>query len=198
MATSRFETGKQGSLYTRNLASQIRVEELGDWKALSRQLQSLPKKVRKATVDAMEAYGKKYHRAVLKAIDTNGQKLPQPWAPLSLKYAKYKQAHGGDPSTMYVWQGTLRSAIQVVRSEDGLVTVGIDKDTRGSGRGGNSKLSASQIARILQSGSITHNIEARPLFPQVWKQMGGNRKLSESVVKHLDTKVKDHILNIKT
>ena len=196
-SVSKFTTGTQGSLYTRNLASQIHIEELGDWRALSMRLGSLPKKVREIVIDAMDFYGHKYHREILKTIKSNGRNLDKQWEPLNSKYLSKKMYAGGSPG-IYVWTGTLRDAIQVIRSEEGLVTVGIDKKAKGSGKDGSSHLTASQIAHILQNGSLFHNIPARPLFQPVWRQMGGNAALGTYVKKKLDTRVKDHLLNIKT
>jgi len=194
MASSRFTTGTRGSLYTRNLASQVYIEEIGDWHTLSTRLGTLPKAAKLSVLKSLNFYARKYHKGLLIAIDTNGQGLDKPWAPLSPLYSARKSKAGGNPG-IYQWTGILRGAIEVKTSPE-LVSVGINKDASGSAN--RSDLSASQIARILQVGSMSRNIPARPLFPAVWKQMGGNAALATYVKKNLNTNVKDHLLNIKT
>ena len=194
------EEGIIGRIARRQLSNRvsIQLEEVGNWRALSTQLDRLPVEVRRQAYKAMKNYGALYVAALKRNIKSSGKDLRPRWADYSEKYGKYKEKHGKGNAPMWTWTRTVRDAIHMTTQEKTFsvqVLVGQVYGSRGNRTG--DPLNAAQIALILETGSEARGIAPRPLFYPTWRQMGGNRALSEYVHKHLSSTVRDHFIMIK-
>lgn len=188
---SKYELGIIGDFQARNISSATRVEFLGNWVQAKKILDGLPHEVRRTVYLAMKAYAKLYHQRVKQTIRSGG--LGMGWRPYSEKYEKYKRAHSrrGFPA-FYQLRGLLLQAI--ILEDDGKyrVRVNVSSDRKFMTRKGD--LTASQVMNILEHGSVTRNIAARPLFGPVWKSMGGNKALREFVAQRVGKKLNAYSL----
>jgi len=197
MASSNYVEGIIGDLYKRNLGSmaKIQVDEEGNWRALTTQLDSLAPEVRRAAYNALVQYGLKYKKALQYTIRQSGQNISPRWPALGEKYAarKAKKTSYG----MWRWTGTVYRAI-VVLPNDVTQTVHITVSNKITGsKNSRGEIMASQIATILEHGSLNHNVHRRPLFAPTWKGMGGNAALSGEVTEAIDKAAKNHMTKVK-
>lgn len=177
-----FVKGIQGSLYGLNMGAMTRVEELGNWRAVSTYIETLPKNTKKAVYAALLFYGKSYQKKLKEVIKGNGA-LIGGWKALNPKYQARKKQN---KDNIYRYSGALYKGI-IVKSNltMGQVIVTVDQNAGLLSKG---KMSISQVAKVLESGSIKgkHNIPARPLFKPTWRHMGGNTTLravvSEAII----------------
>lgn len=187
---SKYEEGIIGDFYTRNITARTKVEFMGNWEKVSMIFSQLPKDIQTSVYKAILQYSTQYHGRVKRAILNNGPSSTR-WAPFSPKYAKYKSSHGsmGFPA-FYRLRGNLIKAITVQSDGRKVVRVTINKNARVTNP--KSGLTASQLMNILEHGSITRGIAARPLFGPVWSEMGGNKALREFVSKKVSVKLKSY------
>lgn len=190
---SKYEEGIIGDFYTRNITSRTRVEFMGNWEKVSRIFNQLPKDLQESTYKAILQYTTKYRHQVKKAILNNGPSNTR-WEPFSPRYEKFKSTHGtmGFPA-FYRFKGNLIKAIILQTDGRKVVRVTVNKNARVTNP--KSGLTASQLMNILEHGSVTRNIAARPLFGPVWSDMGGNKALAEFVSKRLSKKLKSYTSN---
>jgi len=189
MAESRFETGEMGSLTRRNLgafridpatARGLGVRLVGDWKEFGILLRNLPRRLRRAAINGQIKFGERYHKAIIRNIATNGHLLK--WPELSEKYKKFKKSHSGDPNEMYHFYGQYLRSISMQVKPNGTILIGIPK---GVGKSKFGDYTVAQYAHVLEKGSYTRNIAARPLWGPTFKQIGGMTKLKEIVIAEL-------------
>jgi hypothetical protein len=160
-----------GSVYPKNMGAMMRVEELGNWNAVSTFINTLPPKIRLTVYGVMDAYAHRYKALLKEVIRNNGGPIGG-WAPLNREYRLRKTQNS---NAIYRYSEVLYKHI-IVESfpSSGRVICTVAQDAGVLSHG---KMSASQVAHILESGSLTHNIPARPLFKPTWKLMGGNAAL---------------------
>lgn len=174
---SKYELGIIGDTQARNLSRRIKYEFFGDWDKADDIITRLPQRVMKAVNSAVWDYAEDYHKNILIAI-TMGLSS---WAPLSQKTLAYKSSHGYY-SGFYQMRGVLIDAVVIEKHKRGIrVTISSDPQYMNKQR----TLTASQVMNILEHGSVTNGIPARPLFGPVWKKMGGNR----GFMKHIEMRV---------
>lgn len=164
---SKYALGIIGDFQARNLSKRVKYEFFGDWNKADRVLSGLSKRVMRSVNAAVYAYAKNYKKQVIIAISTGLSS----WAPLSPKYVATKSSKGYYTG-FYQMRGVLIKAIQVEKHPKG-IRVNISTDPKFKNRTGT--LTASQVVNILEHGSVTKGIPARPLFGPVWKKMGGNK-----------------------
>lgn len=164
-----FVEGTYGDIFPRNMGGMMRVEELGNGRAISTFFNNLDKVTKKAVYGAMVDWGQIYHRAIKQTILSNGAGIPGGWEPLNKKYSESKTQYKGQ---FYRYSTALFKAIILQKDARlGRVVVTVNPDPSIVSHGSD-HLSASQIAHILEMG--TSKIPARPLFKPAWKMMGGN------------------------
>lgn len=187
-----YVNGIIGSIYGRNIGAMMRCEEVGDWKAVSSIIQRLPKKVQSVAYGTMVDFASKYLRALKQGILSNGASIGAKWPDLDPTYAASKSKLGLS-SQMYINSRVLYNNIIIDRnpiSHKVVVTVRQDDQTISKG-----KMSASQVAHLLELGVYKHSIKPRPLFGPAWRSIGGKRALTDLSSKNLSLAVKDLIRN---
>lgn len=163
-----------------------RIELTGDWEKVGQLLDNLDTTVLIGAKAGQLSASKKLISIIKKNIRENGSSIG--WAPLSSKYKERKEREGYSPDNIYYMTGLYYRSINNWSS--GLVHyVGIKKNIRHPKKNGKKSLTLSQIATILEHGSITQNIPARPLWGPSYKQFGGNLRLKGLLVWHIRNQI---------
>lgn len=163
-----------------------RVELIGDWDKVESLLANLDKTVLIGAKAGQISASNKLIAIIKKNIRENGSSIG--WEPVSDKYRKKKEARGYDPDNLLVMTGLYYRSIS--NWSTGLNHyVGIKKGVRHPKKNGKKALTLSQIAMILEHGSITQNIKARPLWRPSYKQFGGNLRLKGLLVWHIRNQI---------
>lgn len=180
-----FEEGTYGDIFPRNMGAMMRVEEIGNGKAVSTFFDNLDKTTRTSVYNSMVDWALIYKRSIKDTINNNGAGISPGWKPLNARYAAGKKYH---KNQFYRYSDALYRAITMSKDKvNGRVIVTVDPDPSFKSYGSDN-LSASQIAHILEMGTL--HIPARPLFKPVWKMIGGNNALAKFTAKNLDLDIK--------
>lgn len=167
--TSKFTTGKQGSLYNKNLG-RFKVELTGDWGDKIRQLEKLPRRVSQLVLRHQVLFAERLQEKVLDTILNGGYGK---WEPLSPKYMQFKMSHpaGGTGGFYQFGGGYMKSVGYIIRANKpySTVIVGII----GNSKSPVSSLTTKQYALILEHGSLRRGIPARPVWAPSFKAIGG-------------------------
>lgn len=158
----------------------------GDWLKLGRLTSSIDITMAAAAAGAQLRFAKKYRDKVKSNILNGGKRLGL--KPLQPSYKKFKTQKGGGGRAL-VWSQALYNAVEVMTLRGGRVGIGIDrKKTRGqyNHESESPSLTISEYANILEHGSASAGIVARPVFRETFKQhMGGIKGLQKFIQWHL-------------
>lgn len=173
MGGSKFTTGTQGGLYNKNLG-RVRFELVGDWAGKLQQLERLPRRVSQLVLRSQVEFAKMYVDAIKDKILTNGAGLG--WPPYSVRYGKWK-AKKSPNKGFYQLTGAYMSSIDYyIRTAKPVSTVVVG--IMGNAQSAHSDLSVKQYALILERGSLTRNIAARPLWGPTFREIGGLKAMA--------------------
>lgn len=186
---THYSEGTINRLRLRNVASGVQFEMEGDWVRASRVLKNLPADLKKAIFAGQQIFAREYKNNLIEAIYSSGQNLKPRWAPLSPKYLKYKKKdrRAKYKDTIGMYRGFMAAGIKIYTKGNGVVSIGISRNSRIMGVGAGNELTLAQYVNIFEHGSLTRNIKPRPLFGPVYRGMGGNRKVTEVVVLSIGT-----------
>lgn len=161
------------------------VQLIGDWRKTRAFIHMLPTLIRLGSAKGEYSAARHLRRIVRRNIRNNGASLG--WEPLSEDYKKWKGKHGYPESRIYYASGSYYNNI-TVWVNDGRTYVGVKKRVRSqsSKRG----LTIGQIARILEHGSISTNLPARPLWAPSFQQFGGTRRIKGFIVWHIRDQIR--------
>lgn len=151
----------------------VEIKFEGEWIRFNNLINSLDINLALAAKAAQLKFAEQYKNKLKANIRTGGKRFGYPEH--SIEYAKYKRKHYG-PNRLLYWSGAFQNAIQVMGLSRGRVGVGIPRGVmREPYHAKEGKLlSISEYANILEHGSWSRNIPARPIFADTFKQdMGG-------------------------
>lgn len=174
---------------TRNLGRhqvpEVTIKKFGDWEKVDKLLHNFDATVLAGFKAGQYSAAKKLKKAVKRNIRENGGSLG--WQPLSYKYQEYKMELGFDPDRILYLTGTYYWNINIW--SNGLTYyVGVKKGLRNHFTGGN--ITVGQIANILEHGSATKNIPARPLWFPTYRQIGGGNRVKALIVWHIRNQIR--------
>lgn len=151
----------------------------GDWHKVQAITNTLDKVLMIGALAGQEAAAKRMKKIARRYIRTNGAGLG--WPPYSERYRKWKIGKGGSATNYYVLSGLYYRSINVWQK--GLAFyVGLPAGIRHPDP---DKPSLTFIARILESGSTTRNIKARPLWTPTFKELGGSAAIKGLMLWHI-------------
>lgn len=181
----------QGSIYPRSMGAMMKVEETGNWGKVSKLIGDLPIYMQRSLYASMKAWSLLYRAKLKEVIKSNGA-LIGGWKPLNKEYVYSKKTHKQD---MYRYSGALyRNIITINNYSLKQVVVTVRQDPSIKSKNG---LSVAQTARVLETGSITHGIHARPLFKPTWRLMGGSDALGLFAGKALSVVIQNQAKNAR-
>lgn len=186
---SKYQEGIIGDFYTRNITARTEIEFFGDWERVSTILHKLPMEVRVTTHKAIRSYTDQYLSEIKKAISSGRIKGGKEFKKYSDGYRRYKLREGTQGyESFFRLHGNLVQSIRIQDDGKKLVRVTVDKNGPTSKEG----LNPSQLMNVLEHGSVSRNISARPLFGPVWAGMGGNKALNRFVSNELGNTFKKY------
>lgn len=161
------------------------VELSGDWIKAKLLLSSLPSSVKEGSENGRRAAANQLKRIVRRNIRNNGSSLG--WVPLSSSYKKKKASKGFSPDRIYYASGTYYNNIKIWEKGD-RIYVGLKGRVKSNSSP--NRLTIGKIARILEYGSPSRNIPARPLWAPSFKQFGGNKRIKGYMTWHIRNVIK--------
>lgn len=187
--------GAQFGLRTRG-GFNVEVKFEGEWLRFNRLIGSLDINMMLAAKAVQRKFAEKYRDKVKANIRTGGRRFGYPEH--SKKYQKYKAKYGGGGGLFY-WSGAMHQAVQVMDLRGGRVGVGIPRGLKREPYHGNDKvrLTISEYANVLEQGSWSRNIPARPLFADTFKHdMGGMLGLKTYMQFHIVREFRKRGINV--
>lgn len=156
------------------------VELFGDWNKATNLLKILPLLIKEGSIKGQTSAANQFRRIVRRHIRSNGSSLG--WAPLGGAYKKRKAKAGYPADRILYASGSYYNNIKVWREKD-KVYIGIKARTKSLST--KSSLTLGQIARILEYGSPSRNIKARPLWIPSFKEFGGTERIKGFMIWHI-------------
>lgn len=162
------------------------VELFGDWQKTKNLLSTIDATVLLGYKAGQLSAANKLKKAIRRNIRDNGGSLG--WEPLSVRYQEYKAELGFDPSRMLYMTGAYYWNITVWNNGINYY-VGLKKgvNSRNYFTGGN--ITLGQIANILEYGSDSRSIPARPLWHPTFRQIGGATRIKGIVMWHIRNQI---------
>jgi len=160
------------------------VELIGEWNKTRTLLHLLPKLIKIGSLKGQQSAAKHFRRIVRRHIRNNGASLG--WAPLSSAYKKSKGRRGFNPDRIYYASGSYYNNIKVWRRGT-KIFIGIKKNVKS--KSSRSSLTIGMIARILEYGSLTRNIPARPLWAPSYRDFGGGKRIKGFMTWHIRNQI---------
>lgn len=154
---------------------------IGNWAQTSKFINDLPLLIREGARQGQEAAAEKIVKIVKKNIRQNG---PQgiTWPQYSEKYRANKIKRGGNPDTFLRFRGKYYSSIKVIKWNN-TIYAGVHPHERSVSN--KRRIRISKIAKLLEMGSPSRNIQARPLWAPSFKEFGGKTRVATHVNFHI-------------
>lgn len=166
---------------TRSIPTYVpKIELFGDWEKTKLLIDGLPSAIREGSSRGQRSAAEKLMKVIKRNIRENGGSIG--WPPLSDKYMAWKKRKGYNPNSMLVLTGLYYRSINIW-SKGTTHYVGLKDNIRNPKTG--NKLTLVQIATILEYGSITRKIKARPLWRPSFKQFGGSARIKGLIIWHV-------------
>ena len=182
----RFTAKMAGGDFTATPDIQINYEKIGQWKQANFMLAKFPFIVNKATNLGLRDFCVKYAREVRRNIQNQGASLG--WEPLSPGYQEFKERWAeGDANQMLNFFGVLSRNIRSFKVGN-TWAVGIKSDVineKMSVLRNNRTLTVAQYAGVLEKGSHSRNIPARPLWQPSFYRIGGRPELTRLIATNI-------------
>jgi hypothetical protein len=180
----------------RNLSTYLPdITLFGDWDKVNDFMTALPLAVTTGAREGSETAAKKLISVVKKNIRNNGPAGVN-WEDYSLAYSKRKARLGGNIDTKWSFHKTYYNSLGVI-TRGNKVYAGVPP-RKLSTVNTRKPITLAKVARILENGSPTLNIKARPLWKPSFKEFGGKARIQSHIYWH----IRKHlaiagILNIK-
>lgn len=174
-------SGKWNTYQTRRLPGyKVEVELLGDWMRTRALINGLSSAVKAGTRAGQRSAANKLLRVIKRNIRENGGSIG--WPPLSARYEKSKLSRGGRSNNLLVMTGLYYRSIHTWNRGNNYY-VGVKKRLKHPGSKG--RLTVAQIATVLEHGSESQKIPARPLWRPSFKQLGGTKTIKGLILWHV-------------
>jgi len=170
---------------TRNVGGvlPIKIVPIGNWLKAGLLVSDMRNLIAIGSMTGQRSAALKLKALVRKNLKGQGVPGMAPWPDLAPGYKKAKAKAGFSPDLKLIRTGLYYRSI-TTWTKGTKYYVGIKKGVRASGKNSAGK-TLGYIAHILERGSHSHSIKARPLWVPTFKQFGGNKRIKNIIVWHI-------------
>lgn len=165
---------------------QPKVELFGDWDKTTKAFINLPNAIKLGSQLGKNAALKELEKQIKANIRSNGGSLG--WKELSKRTLKNKEGSKYPTSILRMTGLYYRSITRWTNPATNTTYLGVKPRTYYPKKGA-SGLTVNQVANILENGSASKNLPARPLWKPTFKRFGGNARIKGYMIWHIRNQI---------